>query len=82
LFYADAMSVTVSFRVPKELKEKMDRLRNYINWSEELRKFVEMRIREFEQERAIEDFENIIKSLPQASSGTAARYVREDRDSG
>jgi len=76
------MSVTVSFRIPKELKEKMDRLRNYINWSEELRKFVEMRIKEFEQKKAIEDLENIIKSLPQIPSGTAARYVREDRDSG
>jgi len=76
------MSVTISFRVPKELKEKMDQLRSYINWSEELRKFVEMRIKEFEQKKAIEDLENIIKDLPKTPSGTAAKYVREDRDSG
>jgi len=59
----------------------MDQLRSYINWSEELRKFVEMRIKEFEQKKAIEDLENIIENLPKTSSGTAARYVREDRDS-
>jgi len=35
------------------LKEKMDQLRSYINWSEELRKFVEMRIKELEQKKAI-----------------------------
>ncbi len=37
------------FRVSKELKKKMDSLRNkFISWSGELRKFVEIRIREFE----------------------------------
>jgi len=40
------------------------------------------RIKKLEQDKAIEDLENIIKSLPQIPSGTAARYVREDRDSG
>jgi len=76
------MSVTISFKVPKELKEKMDQLRSHINWGEELRKFVEMRIKEFEQMKAIENLENIIKSLPKTPSGTVASYVREDRDSG
>jgi len=75
------VSAIVSFRVPKELKEKMDQLRGYINWCEELRKFVERRIKEFEQEKAIENLEGIIRSLPQTPLGTAVKYVREDRDS-
>ncbi len=75
------MSVTVSFRVPKELKEKMDSLRKHINWSEELRRFVEARIREYEQQRVIEELERIIEKMPPSPRGTAVRYVREDRDS-
>ncbi|RLE96126.1 MAG: CopG family transcriptional regulator [Thermoprotei archaeon] len=75
------MSVTVSFRVPRELKMKMDRLREHINWSEELRRFVENRIREYEQQRAIEELEELIKRLPPSPRGTAHEYVREDRDS-
>ena len=41
------MSVTVSFRAPRELK-KMGSLRKYVNWSEELRGFIEHRVREYE----------------------------------
>ena len=54
------MSVTVSFRVPRDLKKKMDELRGILNWSEELRRFVESRIREFEQVKAIEEFERVV----------------------
>ena len=75
------MSATVSFRIPRELKKKMDSLRKYINWSEELRRFVEKRIREYEQQKAIEEIEEIIKKIPSSPKGTAVKYVREDRDS-
>jgi len=75
------LSVTVSFRVPKELKKKMDELRGLINWSEEIRKFIERRVREYEQLKAIEELEEMIKSLPTVPKGTATRYVRENRDS-
>lgn len=75
------MSVTVSFRVPEELKRRMDKLRKYVNWSEELRKFLERRVREYEQERAIEELEEIIRKIPTSPRGTATKYVREDRDS-
>ena len=75
------MSVIISFRIPKELKKRMDSLRGYINWSEELRKFIERRIKEYEQQKAIEEIEEIIESIPVSPKGTAAKYVREDRDS-
>ena len=75
------MSVVVSFRIPKELKKKMDELRGLINWSEEIRKFIERRIKEYEQLRAIEELEEIVRSIPTMPKGTAMKYVREDRDS-
>lgn len=75
------MSVTVSFRIPRELKRKMDEYRGLVNWSEEVRRFIERRVREYEQLRAIEELEEIIERIPQTPRGTAAGYVREDRDS-
>ncbi len=75
------MSVTVSFRIPRELKKRMDELRNFVNWSEEVRRFLEQRIRELEQLKAIEELENVIKNIPRMPSGSVTKYVREDRDS-
>ncbi len=71
----------MSFRVPRELKEKMDNLREHINWSEELRRFVENRVKQFEQEKAVEELEEIIERIPPSPRGTTTKYVREDRDS-
>lgn len=48
---------------------------------EKLRRSVENRIREYKQVNAIVEVEKIIKKIPQTPKGTAARYVREDRDS-
>jgi len=50
--------------VSKELKKRMTSLRKYIDWSEELRGFVENHIKEFEQERVIEELEGIIRKIP------------------
>ncbi|MEM2854891.1 MAG: CopG family transcriptional regulator [Desulfurococcaceae archaeon] len=74
------MSV-VSVRVPKELKKKMDLLKPNINWSEEIRKFIEEKIREWERLKVIEEVEDLIKTLPEVPRGTITSYVRGDRDS-
>ncbi len=75
------MSVTVSFKVRKEVKEKMEKYKGLVNWNEELRKFVEMKIKEIE---ARERFKEIVKKIESASwgveEGFASRSVREDRD--
>ncbi|RLE58046.1 MAG: CopG family transcriptional regulator [Thermoprotei archaeon] len=75
------MSAVVTFRIPKRLKKKMDMLRDVVNWSEELRKFVEQRVKELEQERAIIQLEEIIQKIPKTPKGSTVKYVREDRDS-
>lgn len=72
----------VSVRVPRELKERMDALRGVVNWSEEIRAFIERRVAELEQERAIEELERLVEKLPPSPRGLALRYVREDRDRG
>lgn len=75
------MSVVISVRVPRRLKEEMDRLSGYVNWSEEIRRFLEERVRELRRKRVLEEARRVIKRLPEAPPGTAARYVRDDRDS-
>ena len=75
------MSAVISVRVPRELKEKMDRLKFKVNWSEEIRKFLERRVEELQRRRVLEEVHEIIEQVPESGRGTAARYVREDRDS-
>ncbi len=76
------MSV-VSFKVRREVKEKMRRYRDRVNWAEELRSFVERRLRELEAE---ENIERVVRELGEIHVGVprgfATRLVREDRDSG
>ncbi len=75
------MSVTVSFKVRKEIKEKMEKYKDRVNWNEELRKFVELKIKELE---AKERFEEIVERLRRGKWGVERGYavvsVREDRD--
>lgn len=77
------MSVVVSFKVRREVKELMDRFKDRINWSEELRRFVEEKVREL---LARENFENVMRALSEAGwgvpKGFSSSSVREDRDSG
>jgi len=76
------MSEVVSFKVRKDIKERMNRFRDRINWSEELRRFVEAKIRELE---AQSNYDDVMKRLKKASwsvpKGYSVRAVREDRDS-
>jgi len=73
-----AMEV-ISFRIPKELKESVNELE--INWSEEVRRFIENKVKEYKRKRALEEIDSMLKNVPTPEKGTAARYVREDRDS-
>ncbi len=77
------MSVVVSFKVRREIKELMDKYRDRINWAEELRRFVEEKVKLLEAE---ENLKMIVEALEKARwsvpRGFSARSVREDRDSG
>ena len=53
-----------SVNISRELKEKMDRYRGRVNWAEEIRKFIEEKVRELEAE---ENFKRILNELKKAS---------------
>ncbi|HEC77292.1 MAG TPA: hypothetical protein ENI33_08585 [Thermoplasmatales archaeon] len=68
----------VSFRLPKKMKEDMKKVD--INWSEEIRKFIERTVRAYKKGQSIKKIDSLLKILPEANKGTASKYVREDRD--
>jgi len=69
----------ISFRIPKELKKSVEELG--INWGEEVRRFIEDKVREYKREKALEEIDSMLKTVSPPEKGTASRYVREDRDS-
>ena len=69
----------ISFRIPAELKQRLKEVD--LNWSEEVRKFIEARVREYKRENALREIDALLKDVPSPGSGTASRYVREDRES-
>jgi hypothetical protein len=69
----------ISFRIPKELKQRLKEVD--LNWSEEVRRFIEDRMREYKREKALREIDALLKDLPSPERGTASRYVRADRDS-
>lgn len=76
------MSEVVSFKVRRELKRKMEMYRDRVNWADELRRFIENRVRELE---ALDNFQQVLSELEKASwstpKGLSWGLVREDRDS-
>ncbi len=75
------MSEVVSFKVPKEIKEKMRKYSKRVKWSEELRNYVIERIRAMEAVENLRKVIDIIESTKGVPKGFSVRSVREDRDS-
>jgi len=69
----------ISFRIPEELKQRLKEVD--LNWSEEVRRFIEERVREYKREKALKEIDALLKDVPRPERGTASRYVREDRES-
>jgi len=73
------MSV-VSVKVPKEIKEKMERTKDSVDWPEEIRRAIIRKLEEIERKQAIEKVEKMLAELPVQPKGTISSLIREDRD--
>ncbi|NJE75918.1 hypothetical protein [Thermococcus sp. ES12] len=69
----------ISVRVPDELKEKMKKYD--INWSEEIRRFIEQKIRDKEKAKLLDEIDSFLESVPTLERGKATKLVRDSRDS-
>lgn len=71
-------TVTLSLRIRRDLKEKMERLRD-IDWRSEIERFIESKIRKLELRRIVSEIDRVLSSV---SVGEAAwRAIREMRES-
>jgi hypothetical protein len=70
------LSDVVSVRVPRELKEKMKRYP--VDWSGEIRRFIEERIRALELLEVLKDVES--KAERRRTRVDTTRLIREERE--
>jgi len=71
------MSEVFTIRIPRELRERMRRYQ--VNWSQEIREFIERRVRQLELAGALGEVE--AKARGRRVSVDSTALVREDRDS-
>jgi len=77
-----ALGKIVGVKVPSKLKERMDRLKDRINWAEEIRHFIEEKVKELEAKENIQKVVKVIQQTKSVPKGFAIRSVREDREGG
>jgi hypothetical protein len=74
------MSVVVCVRIPRELRERMRRLKD-VNWSDVIRRFIEETVSRYEVEETVRRVEEDLRDVPELPPGTVSRWVRVDRES-
>jgi len=70
------MSTTITIRIPRELKEKMDK--NPAQWSQEVRAFLEERIKQVEMLKTLQEIEKRADKRKTKIDSTV--LIREDRE--
>ncbi len=73
------MSVVIGVRIPKKLKEELERLG--IDYANEVREFLEKRVREEKARRLLQKIEEFRKGIQIIERNLAAELIREDRES-
>ena len=74
------MSVVFSVRIPRKLKEEMEKLKDLVDWRSEIVAFIEERVRMYKRMKALQEINRMLEELPETPRGLAERVVREDRD--
>ncbi len=70
------MSTTFTIRIPKRLKEKMEK--NPVEWSQEVRDFLEERVKQVELLKTIQEVESRAQKRKTKMDSTI--LIREDRE--
>lgn len=71
-------SSVISVRVPRRLKEELERLG--IDYASAIRGFLEELVRREKARRLREAMEDLRREAPRLSGNLAAEFIREDRD--
>ena len=70
------MSTTITIRIPRELKEKMRE--NPQEWSEEVRNFIEQRVRNLELQKTLKEVG--ARAEKRRAKIDSTTLIREDRE--
>ena len=70
------MSTTITIRIPRDLKEKMKQ--NPAKWSEEVRNFIEERIKQLELLKTLQEIEP--RAEKRQTKIDSTKLIREDRE--
>lgn len=70
------MSTTFTVRIPRKLKEKMEE--NPAEWSQEVRGFLEERVKQVELMRTLQEVES--RAIKRKVKGDSTSLIREDRE--
>jgi predicted transcriptional regulator len=70
------MSTTFTIRIPRELKEKMEK--NPEEWSQEIRVFLEQRVKQIQLIKTIQDIE--ARAEKRKTNTDSTNLIREDRE--
>jgi hypothetical protein len=70
------MSTTFTIRIPRELKEKMEK--NPEEWSQEIRDFLEERVKQIELVKTIQEIET--RAEKRRTNADSTKLIREDRE--
>lgn len=76
------MSSVFSVKVRREVKKEMLKYSGKVNWAEEVRRFIEERLRQLKAEENIRTVVEELSNIPfNAPEGSSVESVRGDRDS-
>ncbi len=74
------MSSVLSIRIPRKLKEEMDKLKDFVDWKKEITEFIEQRIKYYKKRLVLEEIQRELEKHPILPRGSVVESVREDRD--
>ena len=71
----------VSVKISPKMKKDMEELKDKVEWPSEIRKVIESRVEQFRRQENIDKAERVLKTMPCVPKGSAAKLVKESRDS-
>ena len=75
------MNQVISIRVTEQTRCDMKKLCRSINWNQEIRDFIQKRVDDKKKDDVLASVTERLKKNPALPSGSAAQFVRTDRDS-
>jgi hypothetical protein len=73
------VSIVISIRIKKEIKELLEK--ENVNINEEVKKFLEELASKIKMRKYIAEWDKILENVKPSEKGFAGRSIREDRES-